>query len=137
MRDGKTIVNSYEEDMKFTLSFRKRILEVLRQQKLLLNVKYFYVYEFYGYTTNGYEYNIQIIDNKKRIYDFEYNESLDSMFIKKIDYFKYWNDYLYLSDENFYSEVEMGTMTGISIVTLVKINKKNKISYNIRSVCVR
>lgn len=137
MRDGKTIVNTYEEDMKFTLSFRKRILEVLRQQKLLLNVKYFYVYEFYGYTTNGYEYNIQIIDNKKRIYDFEYNESLDSMFIKKIDYFKYWNDYLYLSDENFYSEVEMGTMTGISIVTLVKINKKNKISYNIRSVCVR
>lgn len=137
MRDGKTIVNTYEEDMKFTLSFRKRILEVLRQQKLLLNVKYFYVYEFYGYTTNGYEYNIQIIDNKKRIYDFEYNESLDSMFIKKIDYFKYWNDYLYLSDENFYSEVEMGTMTGISIVTLVKINTKNKISYNIRSVCVR
>ncbi|MGI6292492.1 MAG: hypothetical protein ACOXZH_08765 [Bacteroidales bacterium] len=137
MRDGKTIVNTYEENMKFTLSFRKRILEVLRQQKLLLNVKYFYVYEFYGYTTHGYEYNIQIIDNKKRIYDFEYNESLDSMFIKKIDYFKYWNDYLYLTDENFYSEVEMGTMTGISIVTLVKINMKNKISYNIRSVCVR
>ena len=49
MRDGKTIVNTYEENMKFTLSFRKRILEVLRQQKLL-NVKYFYVYEFYGYT---------------------------------------------------------------------------------------
>jgi hypothetical protein len=137
MRDGKTIVNTYEENMKFTLSFRKRILEVLRQQKLLLNVKYFYVYEFYGYTTHGYEYNIQIIYNKKRIYDIEYNESLDSMFIKKIDYFKYWNDYLYLTDENFYSEVEMGTMTGISIVTLVKINMKNKISYNIRSVCVR
>ena len=136
MQDGKTVVKSFDEEIIYYLSFREKIMEILREKGILSNAKNIYIFENQSYGANGYNQSFIVLINKKKKYYFKFDELTDSFSMeeeiernKETQY--YWNIRAYSNN------IEFGRMSGLSITTLIKRNRKNTLSYDIISVSVK
>jgi hypothetical protein len=133
MNDG-TSVNNYEEEIRWRLSLREKIIKVLQEQKILSNEKTIYILEWQGHTTFGYSQSFTIYFGKKAQYRFEYNNHTDAFVKSGLDgsYAGYLDAPIFCSDG-----VYMGVLEGLQIITLIKQNNKNELSYKIVGIEAR
>lgn len=129
--DQSFIVNDYEEEINYFLSFREKIMKVLKEQSYI-SVDCIYINEYQGFTFSGFTQSFSVYVDKGDNYYYEYNVDTDSFLVTKL------NDSIFNDAENithYYVNTEEYTITGMQILS--KINRNNNgITYDIKEVSI-
>lgn len=124
-------VKSVDENLNYYLSFREKIVETIQKDKTLSHNEKFKIYESHGSCVRRHTFSVLVDD--KMSYRYEIWNNQDSvLFINKTEI----NNDAFLIRSR-YMGVELGTMTGINILTSIERTREDKLLYDIMLVEVR
>lgn len=125
-------INDYKEEILSFLSFRKGIIQTLKNESDILQDKSFYIIEFQDYTHTGFTQSFSIVSDTLTSYHYQYNPD-KACFIRKKT-----TDPVYIEEQPlFHSNIdEMSVMTGLKIVTYIFLSSDNKIHYQFKELSV-
>ncbi len=125
-------VNNFREEIQSFLSFRKKILPILKKESCMLQNKPFYIVENQGFTFAGFMRSFTIVSDTTEGYHYKYNSEKDCFLRKKMV-----GPYDFEKQPLYHSEIdETGVMTGVHIVTLFYMDTNNKLFYKILELSV-